>query len=240
MTVSASSALEFNVDDLCRMALQATGLLDAGRTPAPEDLAMARDFMNLELQALQAEGPILRTIERSLLTLGTPDAGTVATYSLPADTIDVQLGPNDQVGTIVNTSGTETLVTNMTRAEYLDLSNKTASETSVSTRAYIEKQATITITLWPAPDSTSVSLRYARVRLLRDADTGAVTVDLARRWMKYVMLATAVHIGRAKSVDQGDIAELKGEAAQMKAICLADDKPRGKIRMRIAHSGRHW
>lgn len=240
MTVSASSSSEFQVDDLSRMAFLATGLLEAGKQPPAEDLAIARDFMNLELQALQAEGVILRTVERASLTLGTPDLGTVSTYTLPSDTIDVRIDPNDQVGTIVDSTGNESLVVNMTRAEYMDLANKTASVTARPGRAYVEKLAAVTVTLWPAPDATSLTLKYARVRLLRDADTGGVTIDLARRWMKFIVYATAVHLGRAKSIQQSDLAELRAESERMKAVCLADDAPRGKVRFRLAHSGRRW
>lgn len=240
MTVSANSTLDFTRDQLISMAYQATGLLEAGKEAPGEDLEMASNFMNLELMALQADGVVLRTIERATLTLGTPDAGTVATYTLPSDTIDLQLGPNDQIGTILNTDNTETTVVAMSRAEYMELSNKTADVTARSTRAYVEKQATVTVTLWPAPDSTSVSLKYARVRLLRDADDGAVTIDLARRWLKWVMLATAVHVGRAKSIPQDDLAELKAEAEIQKAKCLADDKQRGRTRFHVRHNVRRW
>jgi hypothetical protein len=240
VTVSANSSLQFQVDEMLVMAYQLCGILEAGRQPDGDDLAMGRNFMNLELQSLQAEAVVLRTIERSSLTLGTPDSGTVATYTLPADTIDVQLGPNDQVGTIVNTSGTESLVMTMARAEYQDISNKTASVTGKPTRAYVEKKADVTVTLWPAPDSSAVSLSYSRVRLLRDADTGSVTIDLARRWMKYVTYATAVHLARAKSVPADDVADLRSEAERQKAVCMADDSQRGHIKFRLAHGGRRW
>lgn len=236
MTVSANSALDYQRDQLIRMSYQLTGLLQAGREPTAEDLSMASDFLNLELMALQAEGVILRTIERATLTLV---AGT-AEYTLPSDTIDVQLGPNDQFGSIIPTSGGETLVMSMTRAEYLDLSDKSSSTTGRPTRAYLEKQAAVTVTLWPVPDASAESLRYSRVRLLRDADTGAVTLDLARRWLKCVTYSTAVHLGRAKSISSEAIKGLEIQAEKLKKACLADDNQRGKIRFRITHSGRHW
>lgn len=236
MTVSANSSQEFNRDELLVMAFQLCGILEAGKLPDGDDLAMASNFMNLELQALQAEGVVLRTQERSLLTL---TAGT-SEYTLPSDTIDVQLGPNDQIGTIVPTAGSETLVQAMSRAEYLDLSDKTSAVTGRPTRAYVEKHAAVTVTLWPVPDASCASLRYTQVRLLRDADTGAVTIDLARRWMKYVTYATAVHLARAKSVPLDNVDDLRSEAERMKAVCLADDNQRGKIRFRLAHGGRRW
>lgn len=236
MTVSANSALDYQRDQLIRMSYQLTGLLEAGREPSAADLSMASDFMNLELMSLQADGVILRTIERATLTLV---AGT-AEYTLPSDTIDVQLGPNDQFGSIIPASGGETMVMAMTRAEWLDLSDKSSNTTGRPTRAYLERQATVTATLWPVPDASAVSLRYSRVRLLRDADTGAVTLDLARRWLKFVAYATAVHLGRAKSITSDAIKGLEIQADKLKKACLADDNQRGKLRFRLAHVGRHW
>ncbi len=237
MTVSALSTQEFNRDELIVMAYQATGLLEAGKDAPPEDLALASNFMNLELQALQAEGVVLRTVERTTLTLGTPDAGTAATYTLPSDTIDVQLGPNDQVGTIIPTSGSETLVEAMSRAQYLETTDKTSAVSGTPMRAYVEKQASVTVTFWPVPDADSATFRYARVRLLRDADTGSVTIDLARRWLKFVVYATAVHLARAKSCGLDVISDLRGEAERMKAVCQADDAERGSVRFTVAHGG---
>lgn len=236
MAPSANATLDFTRDQLIRMGFQLAGLLAAGREPTAEDTGMAADFMNLELMALQAEGVVLRTIERTALTLV---PGTAA-YTLPADTIDVQLGPNDQAGTIVQTSGAEVLVTSMARAEYMDLADKTGAVTARPTSVYIERQALVTLVFWPVPDAESVSFRYARVRLLRDMDTGAVTVDLARRWLQYVAYAVAAHLARAKNLGLDVVGSLESRAEVLKARAKGTDKQAGKVRWVLAHSGRHW
>jgi hypothetical protein len=236
VTVSANYTQEFQRDELLTLALQATGTLEAGEEPPAADLAMASNFLNLELQSLQAEKIVLRTVERATLTL---TAGT-AEYTLPADTIDVQLGPNDQLGTILPSAGGESIVKSMSRAEYADITDKTSTNTGRPTRAYVERLASITITLWPVPDAASTTLRYSRVRLLRDADDGAVTMDLARRWLKYVVYAVAVHIARSKSLGQEVVQDLRAEAELAKERCKEDDTQRGRLNFRIAHSGVRW
>lgn len=236
MTVSTNSLPDLQRDQLLQISFQLAGLLGAGKEPSAEDNAMAANFLRLELMALQAEGVLLQTVERTTLTLV---AGTAA-YTLPTATIDVQLGPNDQAGSIVNTSSTETLVTTMSRAEYLDLSDKTSAVTGRPTRVYIEKLATVSATFWPVPDSTSVTWRYAQVRLLRDTDTGAVTMDVARKWHKYLAYAVASAVARASSLALDAVMSLGKEAERLKEICKADDNQRGKIRFRLAHNGRHW
>lgn len=123
----------------------------------------------------------------------------------------------------------------MTRSEFVQQPDKTS--TGTPSRGYVEKLATVTVTLWPIPDSSAPTLRYSRVRLLRDADTGAVTIDLARRWLKYVTYATAVNLARAKSLPLETVMDLNGQAEQQKAICMADDQERVAIRFRLRHRG---
>lgn len=236
MTVSTSALIDYQRDQLIQLAFQLAGQLGAGKSPTAEDTAMAANFLRLELSSLQAEGIQLQTIERTTLTLV---SGT-ASYTLPSDTVDVKLGPNDQAGTIVNSSGTEVLVTIMSRAEYMDLPDKTATVTGRPTRVYIEKQASVTAVFWPVPDTESVTFRYSRVRLLKDADSGAVTIDLARKWHKYLTYAVAAAVARAKSMQLDSVMALLNEAERLKAICKGDDNQRGKIRFRVAHRGRHW
>lgn len=239
MTVSANSTLNYTRDQLITVAFRYAGVLSAGRDPSSADIAMASDFMNLELMTLQAEGVILRTIERTTLTLGTPDDGD-ATYNLPAGTIDVENSANGQAGTIVPTEGAETVVSLMSRDEYLALPDKSDDTTGRPTKVYIEKLATLTATFWPVPDSTCVSFRYARVRLLQDLDSGGVTVDLARRWLQAVTYAVAAQIAMAKSLGPQVAGYLRSEANRLKAICRSDDTQRGAIRFRLKHSGRRW
>lgn len=234
MTVSTSYTLDYTTDQILRMAYQSCGLLEAGRDPNANDLAMGRDFLNLELMALEAEGPITRRVTRTTLSLV---AGT-SEYTLPADTLDVKLGPNDELGTIVPTSGGETIVFNMPLADYTSISVKTAQ--GRPTRAYVERGANIKIILWPVPDSTAASLRYNQVRLGFDSSTGLVTVDLARRWLKALVLLTSAQIARAKSLPLQLYGSLRGEGESLKERLLADDMQRGNMYAVVKHNVNRW
>jgi hypothetical protein len=232
VAVSANATLDFGRDTIIQMAFQLAGVLGAGKLPSADDTAMAANFMNLELAALQAEGVILRTVERTTLALV---AGT-ASYVLPADTIDVQLGPNDQAGSVVAATGSENTISTMSRADYMGMGATSGTPTSV----YVEKQAVTTLIFWPTPDTSVTSFKYARVRLLKDMDTGVVTADLARRWLKYIAFAVAAHVARAKSLPLDNVASLGKEAQALKNICKADDNQRGKVRFRLDHPGKNW
>src|SRR5262245_44384948 len=123
MTVSANSTLDYQRNELITAAFQLAGLLEVSQEPSSADYDMAARFLNMELMTLQAEGVVLRSVERTTLTL----VDGTATYTLPTDVIDVQFGPNDEAGTIVSTSDTETVVQAMTRAQYMNITDKTSA-----------------------------------------------------------------------------------------------------------------
>lgn len=238
MPTSANATLNYTRDQLITAAYRLAGLWpsnqNSGDIQAAYDVAMATDFMNLELMELQAEGIILSASQFALLALV---AGTKV-YTLPADTIDVQVGPNDEVGTILPLTGSETPVMIMHRAEYLAQAEKATAGRPMS--AYVTRGATVEVTFWPVPDDSTEQFRYSRVRLLKDMDTGAVSFDLARRWLQYVTLAVAAQVGLAKNLPLEKVNWLKSEAERVKAICKADNNERGKMRFRLRHSGRRW
>lgn len=239
MTVSANYTLDPQRDQLLTAAFRLAGVLDADGTLNQPDAAMGADFMNLELMNLQAEGVVLRTVERTTLVLV---AGTTS-YALPADTIDIDIGPNGIAGTIVpldDATGAETPVTAMTRAEYMVQNDKGSTTQATPVRVYIERAAAaVTLIFWPAPDATAPTFRYARVRLIRDMDTGAVTVDLARRWLQFVTYAVATQVAMSKSIALDRVSWLRKRAEEMKVRLLADDTERGTIKLRISHN-RRW
>lgn len=239
MPTSINATLNYTRDQLITAAYRLAGLWpsnqSAGDIQAAYDIAMATDFLNLELMELQAEGVVLSAAAFSLLSLV---AGT-ATYSLPADTIDVQVGPNDEAGTIKPVSGSETPVLIMHRAEYLGQADKATAGRPTS--VYVDRGATVAVTFWPTPDDSTEQFRYSRVRLLKDMDTGSVTVDLARRWLQYVTMAVAAQVALAKNIGLDRVNWLKSEAERIKAVCKVDDNERGKIRFRLRHrAGRFW
>jgi hypothetical protein len=133
VTVSTLSLPDYNRDTLLTKAIRITGILATDEDPSQRQLAQAAEHMNLTLDELQASGVILRTIERATLAL----TSSTGEYALAADTIDVEIGQSDTMGTIVLSGGSEPIVKTMSRDEWLQLSNK--SYTGMPTRAYLEK-----------------------------------------------------------------------------------------------------
>lgn len=231
MTVSANASFDLSRDAIIRSAYQLCGVVPAGQQPDGNQIAMASDFLNMGLKALQSDGIILRTIERTTTTL---TAGT-AQYTCASDTLDV----DDR--TVYVTSGTGTATTDLrlepiSRGMYMELSLKAVQ--GQPTQIYVEKGAAVSFFLYPTPDANWASVTYPRVRLLRDMDTGTVTPDLPSKYLKYVtyMLATDLALHHGLLPRHGVLAE---QAAMEKERAVQDDTERGPVRF-IATGGRRF
>lgn len=228
MATSSTSTFELNRDALLRRAFQIAGLLYVSQSPNADDLSLASDLLGMELDALEAEGVVLRMLERATLPLV---SGT-AEYTLDADCIDVFVGPDNVAGTIVPASGNETLVRGISRQEYLQISNKTSAATP--SLVYIEKLATVKVVFWPVIANSTSSFRYSKYRLPRDADTGAVTLDLARRWQKAICWSMAWQLAMAKSLPLDRVNALRSVGEQEKDKARANDVEKTHAQLYVA------
>lgn len=234
MTVSANPTPDFQRDQILTAAIRLCGLLTDGEEPSADQISQATFHLNLALQELQACDLVLTTVSRATLALV---AGT-AEYDLPSDVIDVELGQDDALGTIVNASGvTETIVKTMSRAEWMNIAVKTVA--GRPSRAYIEKRALTRVVFWPVPDSSVSTFRYSSVTFLRGADTGATTMQTRRTWSSYLTYATASGVAFDNSMPEKAQTFL-GIADKKLAACKAGDTQHGAIRMAVGRSGRNW
>lgn len=231
MTTSTSASFDLTRDGIIRTSYQLVGVLEAGKQPDAGQLAMASDFLNLGLKALQNDGIILRTLEQATTTL---TAG-VAKYTLAADTLDV-----DDRSFYATTGTTDLRLEQISRGQYMELSLKAI--TGQPTKFYVEKTETVAFYLYPTPDANWTSVTYPRVRLLKDMDTGGVTADLPSKYLKYVtyMLAAdlALHHGLLPRYQL-----LKQTSEEEKVRAVNDDTERGPVRFRASYGinfGRRW
>lgn len=218
MTVSSTATFELTRDEIIRRAMQRAQLLDAGGRPDGDYVSMAADFLNMELQSLACDGVTLYQKERTTQAL----VASTAAYSLSADTIDVVVGPDSFAGTIVDSDGNETRVKAVDGHEYTLLSNKD-DETATPTFVYIEKLATVSLTFWPVP-SENTTFRYQKVRMVRDVDTGVVTMDVARRWQKYIWLELASQLAGSASKPTDFVRDLRTAAKEAKEEAKRSDR----------------
>lgn len=220
MTTSANASFDLSRDQIIRVAYQLVGVLEAGKNPDANQLAMASDLLNMGLKALQNDGIILRALEQATTTLV---AGT-AKYTLASDTLDI-----DDRSFYVTTGTTDLKLQQISRGQYMELTAKDIQ--GQPTQFYVEKAETVSFYLYPTPDSGWTSVTYPRVRLLKDMDTGAVTTDLPSKYLKYVTYMLAADL----SLHHGLLPryQLMQETAQAeKTRALNDDTERGPVSFR--------
>ena len=121
------------------------------------DLKTARRSLNILTLEWQNRGLNLFTIESNTLSI---TAGT-ATYTLPADTIDII---EHQIRTGTGTNQTDTNLQRVSVATYAQQTNKETQ--GRPTQIYVQRLPTETkVTLWPVPDSTTTyTLSYYRLK----------------------------------------------------------------------------
>jgi hypothetical protein len=234
MTVSVNPLQDFQRDQILTGAIRLCGLLTLGEAPNQDQINGALFHFRLALDELQSEGIVLTTVSRTTLAL----VAGQAEYPLPSDCLDVAMGQDDSIGSILDANGTvETIVKTMGRGEWMNIAIKTVQ--GRPSRCYIEKQNGTTAVFWPVPDASSVTFRYSEVRLLRDNDTGATTMDLRRTWAPYLTYATAVGVAFDNSkFDKANAFKALADAKLVKY--KAGDQQQGNIRFQIRHSGRNW
>lgn len=230
MAVSSTSAFEPTRDSLIRRSYHLAGAAEAAQDPSTDDTALAADFLNMVLLDLQADGIVPTHVARTTLAL----VASTATYALPSDTLDVVLDANNFAGTIIPSSGSETPLFAMTRAEYVSITNKDTEATP--TRVYIERLSTVSVVFWPVPDE-ALTFSYQKQRFARDTDTGAVTLDMSKRWLLALCYELAAHISLAKSMPLDRVRELRKQAEVLKARCRGSDVEKVNYQMGV---GRYW
>lgn len=220
MTVDAQSTYEFNIARIVRMAYQAAGLKSSGEPMSglkwSQDLAMAMDFLEVELKALQAASILVRPIDFYDLSV----VAGVNQYQLPGETLDLigdamWLATGDEY---------ELPVVRVMRAVWMAYANKDAL--AYPSTYYADREAELTVYLYPTP-SQGGRLRFQRHRLLANARNGSKTVDLERHWTKYLIAELGKWLAFCNNLD-AKADKLGRESAIAKEEATSYSKERGK------------
>lgn len=221
MTTSATATWELRRDEVIATALHLAGVLNAGHAPSSEQKSLGATLLQMSLTALQADGIILRAIERYAQAL----SDGVVSYAAPSDTIDVEDG-----AVVRSSQGYDIpLLMLSTHRDYLAVGVKTLP--GQPTEYYPEKQSdgTIAVFLYPVPTADWPTLIYPRVRKLRDTDSGAVTIDVPAKFTESVVLKLAAQFCRHYNRDAKAKA-LMEEYGDARDRAMNDETPRGPMR----------
>lgn len=212
MTVSGTNSRELNLDQLIRRAMNTAGIMAFEQTVVTTDpqwqmrASYGRDMLEFILDRLQAEGVILRDVERYALPL----AVDTASYALPVDTLDV----HGDAMYLESGDTTERRVTAMDREDYHAISDKALG--GAPSRFWLERLSLCTVYVHPVP-TVAGTLYFQRKKMLADSTSGASTPDLERYWHDYLHYELAFRYAVSSSLTLDRVGTLKGEAAEAKA-----------------------
>lgn len=222
MTTATTAAIDLPIDTIVLRAYQLAGLLDhsassAGPTWASK-ASMARDFLEVDLQGLQARGYLARSLEFYPLLL----IADQNPYTLPYDTFDL-------IGTATylpegSTSG-ETHITMIDFYGYQKMSDKQAG--GVPSVFYPHRASTFQVFFWPVPNANSLgTITFQRRRILATMREGDKTVDCEAAWNEYFLYSLAHKLAIANTLPQSQVQELRG----MKTESFANARNFGRQR----------
>jgi len=206
MTIATSAAIDLPIDTIILRAYQLAGLLDHSASSAGptwmSKASMARDFMELDLQGLQARGFLVRSIDFYPLPL----VADTNPYDLPPVTFDL-------IGTATylppgSTSG-ETHISMIDYHAYQKISDKQSG--GIPSVFYPHRAATFQVYFWQVPDAMSLgTVNIQRRRILATMREGDKTIDCEAAWNEYFMYSLAHKLALANTLPMAQIQELRG------------------------------
>ena len=211
-----------DIPDLFEEAYQRAGLeLRTGN-----DLRNARRSFNLLTMEWQNRGLNLWTIAAGTQAL---TSGT-ATYTLPADTVDLI---EHQIRTGTGTSQTDTNLTRVSVSTYAQQSAK--NTTGKPTQIFIQRlAASVTATLWPVPDSADTyTLSFFRVVGIDGISSGidgTTTSFVPPRFAPCLVSGLAYYIAMKRPEVANRVAPLKQEYEFQFELAAGEDSDSSSAR----------
>ncbi len=187
------------------------------------DLKTARRSLNILTLEWQNRGLNLFTIESNTLSI---TAGT-ATYTLPADTIDII---EHQIRTGTGTNQTDTTLQRVSVATYAQQTNKETQ--GRPTQIYVQRLPTETkVTLWPVPDNTTAyTISYFRLKGIDglSSGVGAAISSVPPRFVPCLVAGMAYYIAMKKNPQMA--ANLKQEYEFQFQLAAGEDEETASIK----------
>lgn len=185
------------------------------------DLRTARRSMNLMLIEWQNRGINMWTIDEGTVALV---QGT-ATYTLPADTIDLL---DHVVRTGSGSNQQDITITRISVSTYSSIPNKEVQGRPI--QLWINRLvAAPTVTVWPVPSSGDYTLQYWRMRRIEDTGSGVETPDMTFRFLPALVAGLAYHIAMKVPELAQRIQMLKGVYDEQYYMAASEDRERATL-----------
>jgi hypothetical protein len=213
MATSGSSDFKLDVAELIEEAYELIGL----EMRTGYDARKARRSLNVMFQDWTNRGVNLWKVSQVNQTM---TSGT-ANYAMNAYDLDV-------LEAVVRRSGIDYSLERISREDYLNIPNK--SQTGRPTQIYVERTATPSFYVWPAPENSTDVVITQRVQRIEDADTLTNDLDVPSRFIPCMVSGLAYYLALKMAPDRAQMAKQIYEEDFARAA--NEDTERGSLRIR--------
>jgi hypothetical protein len=220
--VATSGTSSFNLDlsEIVEEAFERCG----SELRTGYDLKTARRSLNLMFADWANRGINMWTFEQGTQTL-TPG---VATYPLPADTVDL-LEHVIRTGAGNAATQADLTITRISVSTYATIPNKLQQARPI--QIWIERLNTPQFTVWPVPDSSQTyQLVYWRLRRIQDAGNGTNTMDMPFRFIPCMVAGLAYYLSMKVTGAEARMPVLKQQYDEAWALAAEEDREKAAVR----------
>ena len=222
MTTSGTATFDIDLNEITEEAFERCG----SELRTGYDLRTARRSLNLLFADWSNRGENLWTLEQGtqLLTAGT------ATYTLPADTVDL-LEHVIRTGAGNVSTQTDLTITRISVSTYSSIPNKLQQARPI--QIWINRQAAAPqFTVWPVPDSSQTyTLVYWRLRRIQDAGAGGVyTQDIPFRFLNALVAGLAYYLALKIPGADARLPVLKQQYDEAWELASTEDREKAAVR----------
>jgi len=220
MATSGTSSFNLDLSEIVEEAFERCG----SELRTGYDLKTARRSLNLMFADWANRGINMWTFEQGTQTL-TPG---VATYTLPADTVDL-LEHVIRTGAGSAATQADLTITRISVSTYATIPNKLQQARPI--QIWIERLNTPQFTVWPVPDSSQTyQLVYWRLRRIQDAGNGTNTMDMPFRFIPCMVAGLAYYLSMKVAGAEARMPVLKQQYDEAWALAAEEDREKAAVR----------
>ena len=192
MTTSGTYTYNPSLGELTLYAFNLCGLRNTSLLQ--EHMESARMAANMVAASFSNRGVNLWQVD--LVT--TPLVQGVSTYAVDPSTVMILDG---YITTGTGSTAIDRIIMPISRSEYASYPNK--NQHGFPTTFWFDRLLSPTVSIWPVPDGSQVSVSYYRLRQIQDANfQNGQTVDVPYLWMEAFAFALAFRLALIWSPDK--------------------------------------
>lgn len=220
MTTSGVANFSLDLTEIVEEAFERVG----SEMRTGYDLRTARRSLNLLFADWANRGINMWTFEQGTQVL-TPG---VATYELPADTVDLM---EHVIRTGAGSASTQAdlTITRISVSTYATIPNKLTQARPI--QIWIERLNTPRFTVWPVPDNTQTyTLVYWRLRRIQNAGEGVNTMDMPFRFIPAMIAGLSYYLAMKIPGGLERLQILKAQYDEAWDLASSEDREKAAVR----------